>query len=120
MGCGLLIAGCVRGLLSSLSLVEAMSAALWWYPEEQERIADLISSIYFTLYGIIMFVFPIVGSALNEAIGFRYAMDVIGLVLLANASVYFISTIIDKKKEALTGSKLKRYGLLSNYLKKLN
>ena len=63
-----------------------------------------------------MFVFPIVGSALNEAIGFRYAMDVIGLVLLANASVYFISTIIDKKKEALTGSKLKRYGLTEQLL----
>lgn len=63
-----------------------------------------------------MFVFPIVGSALNEAIGFRYAMDVIGLVLLANASVYFISTIIDKKREALIRSKLKRYGLTEQLL----
>ena len=44
-------------------------------------------------------VFPIIGSAMVEAIGFRYAIDMMSGVLLINALIYLFSTIADWRDE---------------------
>lgn len=55
------------------------------------------------LFGFSTLVFPIVGSALVDWLGFRRACDVLSIVLLLNALIYFIVTVQDwheERKEA--------------------
>ena len=82
----------------SFCVVEGINGGKSVYPHQENRIADLVSSLYFTIYGVFMLLFPIIGSALVERIGFRYSLDIIGLVLLINSIVYLLSTIRDWKE----------------------
>ena len=51
------------------------------------------------LCGVGTLFFPIAGSALVKAVGFRRAFDMIGIVLLTNALVYLFSVQKDWRSE---------------------
>lgn len=47
------------------------------------------------LFGLTTLCFPIIGSALVQQFGFISAFDIVGFILLANSTVYLVSTLID-------------------------
>lgn len=55
--------------------------------------------MYNVLFGSNTLVYPIVGSALVEWLGFRAAYDVISMVLLVNSLLYLVFTAKDWKME---------------------
>lgn len=55
--------------------------------------------MYNVLFGSNTLVYPIVGSALVEWLGFRAAYDVISMVLLVNSLIYLVFTAKDWKME---------------------
>ena len=50
----------------------------------------MVSSLFNFIFGISTFVFPIMGSALAESVGFRLAFDIVSLVVVASSSAYLV------------------------------
>ena len=96
---GLLVGGGCRGICFALCPTDAIVGALEVYPQEETKVADLVSSAYNALYGVGTLIFPIIGSALVRKLGFRRAFDVISIVLLVTSCLYLVSTVLDWRKE---------------------
>ena len=96
---GMFLAGCARGICMALCPTDAITGALRRFPLQEVKVSDLSSSIYTLSLGCSSMVFPIIGSAMVEAIGFRYAIDMMSGVLLINALIYLFSTIADWRDE---------------------
>ena len=69
------------------------------FPHEEARVGDIVGSLYNFLYGISSLLFPIVGGALVKSVGFRWAIDIISIVLLTNGIIYLISVTREWRKE---------------------
>ena len=99
IGVGLFIGGSTRSLFPAYVIVEGLEGASVKYPDERERIGDLISSLYQTGEGVSFLCFPVLGSALYEVVGFESAMDVEAAVFIVNALIFTLLTSLDLRSE---------------------
>lgn len=78
---------------------DAIVGGIEQFPEEEEKVSDLVASAYTFSTGLACLVFPIVGSALVKSFGFRMGFDIISIVLVLNSVLYLVSAIVDWRKE---------------------
>ena len=91
--------GATRNLFAIYIIVEGVKGGTAKHPEQHERVADLMSGLYQVGDGATMIASPIIGSALYEAVGFEWAMDLEAAVFLVNSLVYTLYTLSDLQKE---------------------
>lgn len=83
----------------ALCPTDAIIGGIKNFPQFEEKVSDLVSSIYTFSLGFTSLIFPIIGSAIAQAVGFRLTIDIMSIILLINASVYLTSTIVDWRRE---------------------
>ena len=64
IGMGLFIGGGTRNITGAYLLVEAIRGGVIEYSNQEERVSDMISSIYMSGEGLTLLLFPIIGSGL--------------------------------------------------------
>ena len=104
VGGGLFLGGGGRGLMVGFTASEAILGASRVFSDHQTRISDLVSSLYCFADGLAMTIFPIIGSALTEHLGFGRAQEVIGLLVLMVFILFLISSVCDWRRESLRES----------------
>ena len=71
IGIGLFIGGCTRNITGAYLLVEAIRGGVIEYSNQEERVSDMISSIYMSGEGLTLLLFPIIGKWLIGDCGFQ-------------------------------------------------
>ena len=100
VGVGIFLTEGARGVSMALCPSDAIAGGIKRFPLDSVKVSDFVSSFYSFLFGVCTFIFPIIGSALVEHLGFRAAIDSISGVLLVNSTLYFVSCLSDWKQES--------------------
>ena len=87
------------------TLPEMIDVALEKFPDDEIAVNDLSSGIFNSFLGIGQVVGPLYGALMTEAFGFRVTTDVMGIITLIFALVYFV---VGEGPAAFKQSKLKR------------
>ena len=95
VGLGIFLTGGARGVCMALCPADAITGGIKRFPNDSTKVSDLVSSIYSFIFGVSCLIFPVIGSALAEHLGFRAAMDVVSGILLITSTLYHTSTIYD-------------------------
>ena len=99
IGIGMFLTGATRGICISLCPTDAIIGGIKAFPEHESKVSDLVSSICSFLLGIAMLFYTILGSAIVQAVGFRWAFDIVSIVLVISSTIYTVSTIVDWRAE---------------------
>ena len=99
IGVGLFLGGMGRGLVISFTIGEAIEDTTRRFLDQQSRISDLASSVYFTINGFGRLIYPVIGGALSEHLSFEALRAVVSLVLLVWFILYLGSSVIDWREE---------------------
>ena len=60
------------------------------FPGQSKKVSDLVSGIHNSGIAVGALASPLVGSMLFEAVGFKWACDVVALALLAFAAIHLL------------------------------
>ena len=89
MGVGQALAGIFSAFLIVPGLPEMVEATLPLYPGQEREVNDLSSGIFNAFLGFGQVVAPAYGSFMTEAVGFRMTSDVVALLCMFFAILYF-------------------------------
>ena len=90
MGVGQALAGIFTAFMMIPGLPEMVESALPLYPGQERKVNDLSSGLFNSFLGFAQFIAPVYGSVMVEAIGFRLTCDVVGLICIFFALLYFV------------------------------
>ena len=89
MGIGQAMAGVFSAFLIVPGLPEMVEATLPLYPGQEREVNDLSSGIFNAFLGFGQVMAPAYGSFMTEAVGFRMTSDVVALICIFFAILYF-------------------------------
>ena len=90
MGVGQALAGIFTAFMFIPGLPEMVESALPLYPGQEREVNDLSSGLFNSFLGFAQFIAPVYGSVMVEAVGFRLTCDVVGLICIFFALLYFV------------------------------
>ena len=90
MGVGQALAGIFTAFMMIPGLPEMVESALPLYPGQERKVNDLSSGLFNSFLGFGQVLAPAYGSFMVEAVGFRVTSDVVGLVCIFFALLYFV------------------------------
>ena len=99
MAGGLFLLGGFRGLICSLAIPESLAGAVAAFPDLPIQATDRTFSVYYSLFGLVMGLFPLSASALNKSLGFRVFFDIFSALMLLIALLFTGSCLYDYTKE---------------------
>ena len=91
MGVGQALAGIFTAFMMIPGLPEMVESALPLYPGQERKVNDLSSGLFNSFLGFGQVIAPAYGSFMVEAVGFRVTSDVVGLLCVFFALLYFVS-----------------------------
>jgi len=87
---GQVVRGFVEPYVIVPTLPEMIDVALVKYPDDEIAVNDLSSGVFNSFLGIGQVAGPLFGALMTEAYGFRVTTDVMGIITLIYALVYFV------------------------------
>ena len=90
MGVGQALAGIFTAFMFIPGLPEMVESALPLHPGQERKVNDLSSGLFNSFLGFAQFIAPVYGSFMVEAVGFRVTCDIVGLICIAFALLYFV------------------------------
>ena len=110
IGIGLFLGGSTRSLLGTYIVTEGVKGALAQFPGQETRVGDILSSLYNSGQALTLFLSPVFGSSVMDAVGFERTMEIEAALFLVNALIFTVYTVSDlrrekeeKRREALRG-----------------
>ena len=92
MGIGQTITGILTAFMMIPGLPEMVESSIPLYPPSQEReVNNLSSGIYNSFLGFGQVIAPTYGALTSEAVGFRMTCDIVAILCIFFAIIYFIS-----------------------------
>ena len=94
---GMLVSGVGRALATSFAVAYAMQRAEFEFEGDDEKAKETISFLEsIVLYSVALFL-PVLSSLLYDSVGFEWAMDILGGILVLWTLAFFLHLIFRRK-----------------------